>query len=417
MYIEPKDKESASISIIVPVYNVELYLSDCLDSILSQNYNDYEVICINDASNDNSEKILHEYAKCYSQIKIVTHLKNRGLSVARNTGLEIARGKYILFIDSDDMIMPDTLVELHQVTMQNQVDIVYFDMVEMYHDTYIDGNDIDKKSSVNSEIYSGRELFCKFIENGQMKSEVCRQFIRREFLEEFGIRFYDGILHEDELFSFMCAMSAFKVTNLNVKYYIYRQRPGSIMSNRNHLRAESVFVILVQILAYWASHVFTDRENMAINDYYANLYNTYRYYSCFDEEKEYLEVGGFVEKALYTILRTTDINRYFTLNKGQLGHIETARHIIVFGAGRAAMDIVNLLKKNNVYIDVIAVSDTGNNPETFCGIRVDAIENIVHYINNALVIIAVTEKYRKGIQDRLEKLGYKDIVIPEQIRK
>lgn len=417
MQNEIYDVNNRLISIIVPVYNVALYLEDCLDSILKQSFKDYEVICVNDASTDNSGEILQEYAKRHSQIKVITHSKNRGLSAARNTGIANAKGKYIWFVDSDDMIMPNALTELYQVAENGQVDIIYFDMAVIYRDAYRSAIEIYEGKDENGGIYSGRELFCIFVESGNQKSEVCRQFIKRNFLIEQQIEFYDGILHEDEFFSFLCAMSAPKVLNLNRKYYIYRQRPGSIMSQRNSLHAESVFVILIQVLAFWASHKFTDRENEAIKRHFTNLYDAYRYYACFGEKKACLEVGGFVEKALYTMLQTAETSRYLTLDEKQLSHIENANHVIVFGAGKAALDIVNILKRKNIRIDAIAVSDKNNNPETFCGIQVDSIENLAQYIEDALVVIGVTEKYRKGIQSELEKLGYMDIVIASKVVK
>ena len=95
MHSELSSEKNIYISIIVPVYNVEMYLRDCLDSILNQDYSDYEIICVNDASTDNSREILCEYAVKYSKIRIITHLENKGLSAARNTGIANAKGKYL----------------------------------------------------------------------------------------------------------------------------------------------------------------------------------------------------------------------------------------------------------------------------------------------------------------------------------
>ena len=97
------------ISIIIPIYNSECYLDECLKSVLQQNFNNYEVICIDDGSEDNSREIVKKYAERYEFIKIIFHEKNRGLSAARNTGLKNACGKYVLFLDADDMIVPETL--------------------------------------------------------------------------------------------------------------------------------------------------------------------------------------------------------------------------------------------------------------------------------------------------------------------
>ena len=401
------------ISIIVPVYNVASYLEDCLESVLQQNFQNCEIICINDASTDNSDLILQRYALKYTQIKVVTHTQNQGLSAARNTGLKYAKGKYVWFVDSDDMIMPNALKELYYIIEKENIDIVYFDMIRIKEDDY-------KRKVVVSETYheyddvcSGREMFCKFVEKSQMKFEVCRQLVRREFLKEHNIKFYKGILHEDELFSFHCVFHAKKVLNVNEKYYIYRQRIGSIMSNKEHRRSESLFVVLVQIMAIWVSNIFTDRGNQAIAKYYKDLYCSYKYYLCFGNQSEKLEVGGLPEKTLFSLLMTKDENTYLSLSDIQLKEIDEGERVIVYGAGWAARDIVCILKKRNVKIDTIAVSDVAFNPKQFCGIQVNDIKNIANAMKDAVVIIGVTEKYRKEILDNLKLLGFENIVIPE----
>ncbi|MCI9541663.1 MAG: glycosyltransferase [Lachnospiraceae bacterium] len=410
--------DKISISVIVPVYNVEKYLEDCLDSILQQDFQDYEIICVNDASTDNSKSILLEYAEKYNKIKVITHSKNKGLSASRNTGLLYAKGKYIMFVDSDDIIVRNTFVELYSSAEKAQVDIVYFNIDWIYENE----NDIkvDIKSRNYCEyngVYSGKELFCLFVDSHQVKVEAYRQFIRKDFLEENKINFYEGILHEDILFSYLCAMNAQKVIDINKEYYFQRNRQGSITHTRNYKRVESMFVIMVQILTYWNSHVFSDRENRAMEYYFRDLYNSYKCYSWFEnrEVDTELKVGGYVEKVLYSILQKEHKNRWLTLNQEQLCQIEKAKSVIIFGAGVAAMDIINILNKKHIKVDAIAVSNTHNNPKLFCGIQVYAIDDIVNNKKDAIVIIGVSDKYSKEVKKKLECLGYKDIVIADKI--
>ena len=113
------------ISVILPIYNVEKYLPTCLDSVLSQTFQDWEAICVNDGSPDRCGKILEEYAQKDPRIKIVTQT-NQGLSMARNNGLKHASGKYILFLDSDDFIYPQLLEICHQVAEKENADMVSF---------------------------------------------------------------------------------------------------------------------------------------------------------------------------------------------------------------------------------------------------------------------------------------------------
>lgn len=102
------------ISVVVPVYNVETYLEECLNSIINQTFSDIEIICINDGSTDSSLDILNDYSKKDDRIKIINQ-ENKGLGATRNKGIDLAKGKYIFFIDSDDYIELNTFFELHNV--------------------------------------------------------------------------------------------------------------------------------------------------------------------------------------------------------------------------------------------------------------------------------------------------------------
>ncbi|MCI8466444.1 MAG: glycosyltransferase [Lachnospiraceae bacterium] len=409
--------EQAKISVIIPVYNVEMYLEECLNSILKQDFEDYEIICVNDASTDSSENILLNYREKYEKIKIITHEKNKGLSAARNTGVLNAIGKYILFIDSDDLIVENTFTELYDRAEQTASDIVYFNMVNFYEEE-TSLKRIYQKTQTYIEyagVYSGKELFCLFMDSHNMNVQAVRKFIRKKFLEEKEIKFYEGILHEDVLFSFLCAMNAKKVMNINKEYYIRRLRKESITHTKNNKKIQSLFVIMIQILTYWNTHSFSEKENQAIEYYFQEIYKLYQRYNWqFEQEKIELEVGGEVEKAVYSILYGKHKNRWVRLNENQLSKISKAEHVIVFGAGAASMDIVNILKERNIKIDVIAVSDIEENPKLFCGINVDAIDNIIKNIKNGVVIIGATEKYQQEIKDKLIQLGYNDIITPEK---
>lgn len=117
------------ISVIIPVYNVENYLGECLDSILNQSFKNLEVICVNDGSTDNSLKILESHAKNDSRVKIISQ-ENNGPGYARNVGLKYAKGEYVLFVDSDDFISNDSLNDLYNNAVSNNSDLVLFDNQE-----------------------------------------------------------------------------------------------------------------------------------------------------------------------------------------------------------------------------------------------------------------------------------------------
>ena len=125
-----------NLSIIVPVYNVELYIAECIDSILAQTFKDWELILVDDGSKDNSGKICDEYAQKDSRIKVI-HKKNEGLSSSRNTGLDNISGKFVTFVDSDDVILgEDTLQKLIDIFVDDQeLDILQYDVIHKWQST------------------------------------------------------------------------------------------------------------------------------------------------------------------------------------------------------------------------------------------------------------------------------------------
>ena len=121
-------KNTPLISVIVPVYKVEKYLAECLDSICRQTYKNIEVICVNDGSPDNCAEILQNYAACDSRITVITQ-KNQGLSASRNNALLKAAGEYVTFVDSDDTIAPEMIEELFRLAQTEQADVVIGNLV------------------------------------------------------------------------------------------------------------------------------------------------------------------------------------------------------------------------------------------------------------------------------------------------
>ncbi|MBE6534229.1 MAG: glycosyltransferase [Ruminococcaceae bacterium] len=213
----------SKISVIVPVYNVEKYISSCLDSILSQTHTDLEIICVNDGSTDSSGQILDEYAKKDSRIKVF-HKENGGVSSARNLALENATGEYIGFVDSDDYIAPDMYSSLLSNIVDNNADIAECGIA------YVTENG-DAKNGV-SKVYSLSEQ---------------KQILKAFFLKDMGIVIWNKIfkseivnnqrfnenykIGEDSLFLYNCLKDANKIVGIDTVGYYYLQRESSVMHN------------------------------------------------------------------------------------------------------------------------------------------------------------------------------------------
>lgn len=211
------------VSVIIPVYNVEKYIRQCLESVINQTLKDIEIIIINDGTRDNSMEIVEEYISD-ERIKIINK-KNGGLSSARNTGILVAQGKYICFIDSDDFIEKSMIEELYNIIEEKNFDVVDSDIFLYDNKTH---EIKERKNKEYLKIEKGLILWERY------NVEVWNKIYRKSFLLDNNIFFEEGIIHEDDLFSIKILSSTNKIGHINKSFYYYRiNRSGSIMTDIN----------------------------------------------------------------------------------------------------------------------------------------------------------------------------------------
>lgn len=220
-------------SIIVPVYNVEAYLDDCLSSLQSQDFADFEVICVNDGSTDRSREILSEWAGKMPQIRVIDRV-NGGLSAARNTGLETASGDYVVFVDSDDWVEPTMLSRLAEEA--HGEDMICFACRK---------SDSGATDTLIPEQSDGWNYYNRHALEHREVPFVCvwQRCYRRKFLLENNLCFREGILHEDNEFTPRACLKATSIKVIPDVLYNYRVRPGSIMTTRGLRSKESLISI------------------------------------------------------------------------------------------------------------------------------------------------------------------------------
>ena len=224
----------AEISVIIPVFNVEEYVGSCLESVQRQSFQDLEILCVNDASEDASFEIVRRIAGTDSRIRCIENERNQGLASARNRGLEHAEGKYVYFLDSDDMIRQDALEKLYERASAEKLDALIFASefifeTEALKETF--SRDRSGFRRIPPEILNGRDLFVLWMENWDWMPSQPRYFYNRRFLERNSLRFPDGRLHEDEFFTFDVLMHASRIRIIDEKLFIRRFRGNSIMSS------------------------------------------------------------------------------------------------------------------------------------------------------------------------------------------
>lgn len=209
------------ISVVVPVYNVEDYLSDCLDSVLAQSEGDFEVIAVNDGSEDESRAILSGYAELDRRVRIVDQ-ENRGLAAARNTGVSVARGEYLAFVDSDDLVAPDYLSRMLVNARRFNADVSVCGRA-----IYVDG----AASHQERPGFAGRGLSAveavRALDSYRsFDMSMCGKLFARYLFE--GIEFPEGKNSEDQFVCYRVLLKSSRVYYEDAPLYFYRHRPGSI---------------------------------------------------------------------------------------------------------------------------------------------------------------------------------------------
>lgn len=220
-------------SIVVPVYNVEAYLDNCLASLQAQDFADFEVICVNDGSTDRGREILSKWESRFPQMKVIDR-ENGGLSAARNTGLAAATGDYVLFVDSDDWVESTMLKRVTEEV--DDTDILCFACRRSDNNTY---------DTLFPEQSDGWNYYNRHALEHHEVPFVCvwQRCYRREFLIENRLYFREGILHEDNEFTPRACLKSKRVKVIPNVLYNYRIRSGSIMTTRGLRSKESLITI------------------------------------------------------------------------------------------------------------------------------------------------------------------------------
>ena len=262
-----KNEYKPVVSVIIPAYNVEKYISSCLDSVFQQPVYNIEIICVEDGSADGTSDIIKKYCNKDNRIRLISNVGNKGTAYARNRGLEIARGKYVYFLDADDLIKPQIFTELIKYADENETDCIYFNS-ELQDEEHIGNLRLHfELPDLEGKILSGTEMFSILMENNAYTGSVCRQFWRRRFLTDYDIKFSDGLLGEDAEFSVRAMLSAKRCMCIDKEYHIYRRHGGTMSTNVSPQKAIAMFKIYCRLLEFWNQTKFSEEVNGYFDKY------------------------------------------------------------------------------------------------------------------------------------------------------
>ncbi len=299
-----------SVSVIVPVYNVEQYIKICVDSILNQTFQDFEIILVDDATPDNSFKICQKLYGQNKKVRMIRHKKNFGIGPARNIGLKNARGKYIYFVDSDDFILSEALEKFYNAAEKNNAQVVHaagrYELLQdepepiRQENLKLEWDKYNQEGFLPANVPYRLERFWK---NYELWSMAWLCFCRRDFLQKNHIEFLP-IISEDEPFSFALYYLAERYYVIHEGLYVYRKRTGSIMRTFDNDKLSTAINSSIVSSVYIKK--FLDKINRIenqeawcenfMNEFFTRLYN--HTHPCYENLDMTLEKKSVVKKML-----------------------------------------------------------------------------------------------------------------------
>lgn len=220
---------STKVSIIVPVYNVEKYIAQCLDSIIAQTLDDIQIICVDDCSTDNSVDVVKKYIEKDSRIVLLRHDTNKGLSCARNTGIAYATGEYVGFVDSDDYVDETMFEKMYTKAEKTGSDIVISNINLYFEDT---GKTSVFRNNLFYTFLSGRTFSAIEYPLIIMNIGAWDKIYRRTYLLENNLTFPEGKIYEDHIFTVKAYVTAKKMSVVNEPLYYYRKNSGVSITDK-----------------------------------------------------------------------------------------------------------------------------------------------------------------------------------------
>lgn len=255
------------ISIIVPVYNVEKYLPQCMDSIISQTYQNLEIILVDDGSTDSCAQICDDYAEKDNRIKVI-HKKNGGLSDARNAGYDFVTGDYLSFVDSDDMISKNFYNDLIKIANDHDADIVECGFIKFTDEKKLQ----NKEDKSDLEIYDAAKAL-EFLMKEQLKQVVWNKLYKSKVVAR--LPFEIGKIHEDEFWTYQIFARASKIVKITNLLYYYRQQNQSIMAEQYTIKRLLGMDAREERMKFMTKK-FPNLTNLAVQTFWHSAFNNYQ---------------------------------------------------------------------------------------------------------------------------------------------
>lgn len=394
------------VSVLIPAYDVESYIRECLDSVLQQTLQDFEIICVDDCSNDATLQVLREYEKKDSRIRICVHEKNQGQAAGRNHALDLASGEYVYMLDADDKIVPEALAELYASCVQDDLDVIGFET-----ENFADSSEFDANARISTityrdtDVMDGRQALTYCMETESFSLSTPTFMMRRAYLTDKKIRFVEGIFHEDVGYILSLLTQAERVRFVHKVYFLRRIRAASTMTRG-----------------------FTDRN---IEGYIKSFYKTFELEPVL---QKYLETDPAFEKSFRKWQRDIfgRLNQLYADNMEKIAHLpggtvdEETRRVFemvklthpsvekvdfpecyVCGTGQYAERAIRALGAQDVIVrGVIVLEKSSRNRASFCGFP---LLTTTEACKDTPVVLSISHYTKENYRQELLNQGFQNL--------
>lgn len=404
-----EDVMSVKISVITAIYNKSKYLYDYVQSIKKQTFRDFEVICIEDCSTDDSLKQLQRLVENDSRFTIIRNSVNCGLSISRNKAIKKSKGKYICFLDADDCFVPKTLQILWQNAEAYKLDGLLFSALEYSEDLKKKLKKIQYKDAY--PVCDGKKLISLLHENREYQSACGFQLWNLEFLKKKDAYFYPNIYYEDTLFTLQTLIKAERVKAISDLLYVYRQCSSSISHSLGIGQLYSCLVVYNELLIMLRQNCNNDFIYSEIIDRLQVFERRIKHIICIEKNNIDLSHYKPYEELLQKFFKNVKYPYIRGLSRNEINRIKLEKRVFIYGDGMGAEETFALLSSHHIKISGVIVSYM-NTCRLWHGYKVISVND---FDEQGIVIISVANKWKKSLEAVFNSKGNETIFITRDI--
>lgn len=407
-------EQKCLVSVIIPAYNVQKYIDQCINSVLKQTYVNIEIICVDDHSQDETVAHIEALKKEDKRIRLLLNESTRGPGYSRNKGLEAAAGKYIYFLDADDYIVEDAIESLFYLADKYETECIFFDSHLQLESKMLGAREIEYGlEDIDKKVMTGQELFAIMMNKNVFLNAVWRQFWKRTFLIENGIRFSDKMSScEDATFTVQAILRGNQMMVVNKKFHVYRKHEGTLISDVTPRKTIASFQAYCYVLKELSVNRYDEKTKYFLEKRCQQLLASAK--SMYIRNRFLVTASDFeddFERHLFGYLIEGKDDNLLKIDQTVVDKINAYSKVIIYGDSKYAMNILYTMEKLGVEVFGFAVTDKRGRGDKIAGTKLMEIQEYENYRKDAIVILGVkNKKHKVDILETLKSYGFYDYI-------